>query len=497
LADPTDTPAPGGVLAGRRRLLAAAAGALVGGCAATAPAGHAPTLSVPALAPPVPVAPGEPLLDDLERRTFDFFWETANPANGLVPDRYPSTSPASIAAVGFALTAYPIGVERGWITRAQARDRVLTTLRFFSEAPQGPQSEGVSGYHGFFYHFVDMQDGARALRCELSTIDTALLLAGMLFCSSWFDQSDADEARIRSLAENIYARVDWTWAQPRPPRVALGWMPETGFLKLDWEGYDEAMILYLLALGAPVHAVDSAAWPAWCATYDKTWGTYRGYEHLSFAPLFGHQYSHIWTDFRGIADPYMRARGIDYFENSRRATYSQQAYAIANPGGWNGYDDRVWGLTACDGPYDGYWDYRDSRRRFRGYSARGTGLARTIDDGTIAPTAMVSSLPFAPEIVLPSMQEMVRRYSAQIYSRYGLLDAFNPSFEFPVKLSYGRLVPGFGWVDHDYVSIDQGPIAAMIANHRDGLIWKVMRNNPYLVRGLQRAGFTGGWLGAA
>jgi hypothetical protein len=202
----------------------------------------------------------------------------------------------------------------------------------------------------------------------------------------------------------------------------------------------------------------------------------------------------VWTDFRGIADPYMRARGIDYFENSRRATYSQQAYAIANPGGWKGYDDRVWGLTACDGPFNGSRDYAGSRRRFFGYAARGTGLTRTYDDGTIAPTAMVSSLPFAPEIVLPSLQEMMRRHGERIYSRFGLLDAFNPSFDYPVKLAYGRLAPGFGWVDNDYLGIDQGPIVAMIANDRDGLVWNVMRNNAYLVRGLLRAGFTGGWL---
>jgi len=487
LPDSTSIADPGRVHSGRRRLLALA-GALACGCAGTSPGPPPP--------PPAPVAPGEPLLDDVHRRTFDFFWQTANPANGLVPDRYPTPSPASIAAVGFALTAYPIGVERGWITRAQARDRVLATLRFFSEAPQGPNFSGVAGYQGFFYHFLDMNSGLRFRHCELSTVDTALLLAGMLFCQSWFDQANDDEARIRQLVDAIYARVDWTWAQPRPPLVALGWMPADGFIRLDWRGYDEAMIVYLLALGAPVHAVDASAWPTWCSTYDKSWGAYRGYEHLGFPPLFGHQYSHVWTDFRGIADPYMRGRGIDYFENSRRATYAQQAYAIANPGGWKGYDDRVWGLTACDGPFEGSLDYAGSPRRFRGYAARGTGLLRTFDDGTIAPTAMVSSLPFAPEIVLPSLQEMVRRHSALIYSRYGLLDAFNPSFEYSGKLAYGRVVPGLGWVDNDYLGIDQGPIVAMIANYRDGLVWNVMRNNPYLVRGLRRAGFTGGWLGS-
>ena len=488
--------APGGVLLGRRRLLALA-GALVCGCAGTPPAPPAPAGGPPPVQPPLDEAQRrafDPLLDELQQRTFDFFWQTANAANGLVPDRYPTPSPASIAAVGFALTAYPIGVERGWITRDQARERVLATLRFFYDAPQGQQPDGVAGYKGFFYHFLDMERGLRARHCELSTVDTALLLAGMLFCHDWFDGADDDEARIRQMVEVIYARVDWTWAQPRPPLIALGWMPEDGFIGLDWRGYDEGMIVYLLALGAPVHSIDASAWPAWCSTYDRSWGTYRGYEHLTFPPLFGHQFSHVWTDFRGIADPYMRARGIDYFENSRRATYSQQAYAIANPGGWKGYDDRVWGLSACDGPFNGSRDYAGSRRRFFGYAARGTGLTRTYDDGTIAPTAMVSSLPFAPEIVLPSLQEMMRRHGERIYSRFGLLDAFNLSFDYPVKLAYGRLVPGFGWVDNDYVGIDQGAVVAMIANDRDGLVWNVMRNNAYLVRGLRRAGFAGGWL---
>jgi len=485
----TGIAATGGVLAGRRRLLKLAS-ALVCGCAATP--------SAPPPPPPLDEAQRrsfDPLLDDLQRRTFDFFWQTANPANGLVPDRYPSHSPCSIAAVGFALTAYPIAVERGWIGRAQARDRVLATLRFFSDAPQGPKGTGVTGYQGFFYHFLEMQRGLRADDCELSTVDTALLLAGMLFCQSWFDQAGHDEAQIRQLVDAIYARVDWTWAAPRPPLIALGWTPERGFIEFDWHGYDEAMIVYLLALGAPVHPIGVSAWPAWCSTYDRSWGSYRGYEHLGFPPLFGHQYSHVWTDFRGIADPYMRAHGIDYFENSRRATYSQQAYAVANPGGWKGYDRLVWGLTACDGPFDGTCDYRGSSHRSRGYAARGTGLLRTLDDGTIAPTAMVSSLPFAPEIVLPSLQELVRRHGALIYARYGFLDAFNPSFDCPVELAYGRLAPALGWVDGDYLGIDQGPIVAMIANYRDALVWKVMRNNAYLLQGLKRAGFTGGWLG--
>ena len=483
MPDSTSIADPGRVHSGRRRLLALA-GALACGCAGTSPGPPPP--------PPAPVAPGEPLLDDVHRRTFDFFWQTANPANGLVPDRYPTPSPASIAAVGFALTAYPIGVERGWITRAQARERVLATLRFFSEAPQGPHFAGVAGYQGFFYHFLDMQTGLRARHCELSTVDTSLLLAGMLFCQGWFDQADDDEARIRQLVDAIYARVDWNWAQPRPPLVALGWMPADGFIRLDWRGYDEAMIVYLLALGAPVHAVDASAWPAWCSTYDKSWGAYRGYEHLGFPPLFGHQYSHVWIDFRAVQDAYMRSHSLDYFENSRRATYAQQAYGAANPGGWTGYGAQVWGLTASDGPANTTLPIGGQTRQFHTYFARGASFTEIQDDGTIAPTAAGGSVAFAPELAIPALLAMRRTYGTNLFSTYGFLDAFNPTFRGTPQ--QGRVDPQAGWFDTDYLGIDQGPILAMLENYRTGFVWRVMRGNPHIVTGLCRAGFTGGWL---
>lgn len=436
-----------------------------------------------------------PLFDDVERRTFDFFWETANPNNGLVPDRYPNPPFSSIAAVGFGLTAYPIGVERGFITRNQARQRVLATLRFFSDAPQGPQRSGASGHKGFFYHFLDIKTGARFGATELSTVDTTFLLAGMLFCQSYFDGSDVEETEIRNLVDTIYGRVDWRWAQNHAPAISMGWHPEDGFLPVDWRGYDEAMLVYILALGSPTNPVGISAWTEWTSTYDKSFGTYQGQEHLSFAPLFGHQYTHVWIDFRSLQDDFMRRRGIDYFENSRRATYAQRAYAIANPGRWKGYGENMWGLTACDGPGDmQVTDYSGETRQFKDYFARGAGILHTFDDGTIAPTAAISSLPFAPEIVIPAVQEMYSRYGSTIYSTYGFLDAFNPSFVAQAPLSNGRIAPGFGWVDIDYVGIDQGPILAMIANYRGELVWRMMRKNPHVRRGLERAGFSGGWL---
>jgi hypothetical protein len=271
----------------------------------------------------------------------------------------------------------------------------------------------------------------------------------------------------------------------------MGWRPEDGFIGYDWVGYSEAMLVVLLALGSPTFPVEPEAWQAWVAGYEGDWKQSYGQEHLTFPPLFGHQYSHVWVDFRGIQDGYMRGRGIDYFENSRRATYAQRAYAIANPAGWKGYGEDVWGLTACDGPVDAELEYGGRRRTFRTYAARGPDHH---DDGTLAPTAAASSVPFAPEIAIPAVMEMRRRYGEHLYSTYGFLDAFNPSFEFGVALQHGKVTPGLGWVAGDSLGIDQGPIVAMLENHRSGLVWRVMRKSPYLRAGLQRAGFQGGWL---
>ncbi len=431
-------------------------------------------------------------LDTLEDSTFHYFWDLTNPANGLTPDRWPTQPFSSIAAVGFALTAYPIGVERGYVTRSAAADRVRTTLRFFWTAPQDSTTTGaVTGYKGFFFHFLDMNSGTRFQQVELSTIDTALLLAGVLTCQSYFDDpANAVETEIRDLADSIYGRADWQWASPRAPLVALGWHPESGFLGYDWQGYNEAMLLYILALGAPKHPVDPAAWTEWTSAYQ--WGTFYGQTHLGFAPLFGHHYSHVWIDFRGIQDAYMQGKGIDYFENSRRATYAQRAYAIANPNGWRGYGDAVWGLSASDGPADVTLTIGGRPRQFHTYFARGASFTEIQDDGTITPTAAGGSIPFAPEIAIPALWTMRRTYGANLFSTYGFLDAFNPTFTGAPTM--GHVVAGVGWFDTDYLGIDQGPILVMIENYRTGLVWRLMRGNQYIVRGLCRAGFSGGWL---
>ncbi|HET9627375.1 MAG TPA: glucoamylase family protein [Kofleriaceae bacterium] len=434
------------------------------------------------------------MIDDVEHRTFTYFWNTADPTTGLIPDRAPTPAFSSIAAVGFGLTAYAIGAERGYVTRAQARDRALTVLRFFRDAPQGEAATGVTGYKGFYYHFLDLRSGLRYRDVELSSVDTALLLAGALFCREYFAAADPAEAELRQIVDTLLDRVDWAWMQPRAPAIAMGWQPEHGFLAYDWIGYDEGMIVILLALGAASHPVAPAAWDAWSAQYDRTWGTAYGQTFLGFPPLFGHQYSHLWVDFRGIRDRYMRAHGLDYFENSRRATYAHQAYAIANPARWVGYDARVWGLTACDGPGDLTIRVAGTPRTIRGYTAR--GLASQ-DDGTIAPTAMISSLPFAPEIVVPGMHALLDRYGAQIYRDDGFADAFNPSIPPGTPVAGGAIEGSAGWVDTDALGIDQGPIVGMIENYRSDLVWKTMRHSAYLKRALGRAGFTGGWLEAA
>ncbi len=446
-----------------------------------------------ASAKPVLGAADVAFLDDLERRTFFWFWDKTNPKNGLVPDREPTPSFSSVAAVGFGLTAYPIGVERGWVTREAARERTLTTLRFLRVAPAGEPASGLSGTRGFLYHFLDMETGRRFETVELSTMDTALCLAGALFCESYFDGEDSAERDVRALAEELFRRADWPWAAtPRPPRISMGWTPEAGFLDYDWKGYNEAMIVYVLALGSPTYPVGEAAWTAYTSTYK--WETFHGQTFVNFAPLFGHQYSQIFLDLEGLRDAYMREKGIDYFENSRRATLAQRAYAIANPGGFSGYGEDVWGLTACDGPADATLDVNGRPVRFYSYAARGAGARDVRDDGTLAPAAAAGSLPFTPELSVRALRTMVSRWGDELYGPYGFRDAFNPTFTFSAALRHGRVVARKGWFDVDALGIDQGPILAMIENQRSGLVWRTMRKNPAIVRGLVRAGFTGGWL---
>jgi hypothetical protein len=446
-------------------------------------------------APETLSAPAEAFLDTLSERSFHYFWDLSDSLTGLTPDRAPTPSFVSVGAVGFALTAYAIGAEHNWVTRQAAANRVRNTLRFFWEAPQD-SSAHATGYHGFFYHFLDAKTGRRFETVELSTMDTALLMAGALFCGSYFDlPHDTLEAEIRLLADHLYTRVDWRWFQTRPPLIALAWSPEHGFEPYDWRGYNEAMLLHVLALGSPSYPVTGDVWKEWVKGY--RWGTFQGQPHLGFAPMFGHQYTHVWIDFRGVRDAYMRDKHSDYFENSRRATLAQRAYAIANPGGFRGYGANLWGLSACDGPLDATVEVDGRSRTFRTYAARGASFTEIVDDGTLAPTALGGSIPFAPRQTVAGLMAIRRAYGPSAFSTYGFVDALNPTLDRDMKTQHGRVVAGVGWFDTDYLGIDEGPIVAMIENYRTGLVWRYMRTNRHVIRGLRRAGFTGGWLDEA
>jgi hypothetical protein len=427
----------------------------------------------------------DPFLDTLQEKTIRFFLDYTDKNTGLSPDRSASWSPCSVAAVGYALTVYPIAIERKIITRSEAAARVINTLKYFSALPQNDKKELTSGYMGLFYHFLNMKDGTRVWNCELSTIDTGLLMAGVLFCMEYFNKNNPIEKEIRSLAENLYKKVNWQWAFDKNKNgLALGWKPDDGFDPQIWKGYNEAMILYILALGSPSYPIPEESWDTWTKTY--IWAKYYGQEFISFGPLFGHQYSHVWIDFRSIKDDYMREKGIDYFENSRRATYSNMLYAKDNPKKFNNYSEEIWGISACDGPQDTTMTIDGVKREFIGYGGRGVSFDWVCDDGTLTPTAAGGSIPFAPEICIKALKSIRAKYKDRIYRKYGFTDAFNTTFN---TSKYPD-----GWFDNDYLGIDQGPIAIMIENYRNNFVWNIMKKNKYIRRGLIRAGFEGGWL---
>ena len=425
---------------------------------------------------------GDAALEMIQRQSFAYFLHETNPDNGLVLDKTAADWPASIAATGLALAAYPVGVERGFMTRAAATKRTLSTLRFFWNSHQGTEPD-ATGYKGFYYHFLDMHTGRRAWQCELSTIDSAMLIAGALTAGIYFDADTRDEREIRDIADGLYRRADWQWAQNDAATVTHGWTPEGGFLSYRWEGYDEALLLYILALGAPLYPLPESAYTAWTATY--RWESCYGFDYLYAGPLFIHQLSHIWIDFRGIQDSFMRSRGIDYFENSRRATYVQRQYSIDNPLGFVHYDGCCWGLTASDGPGPATMKLAGIERQFFDYVARGVPYGP--DDGTLAPWALAASLPFAPEIVLPALDYCVHDLALTRSNRYGFKSSFNPTF--PAPSAHGH-----GWVSPWHFGLNEGPTVLMVENHRTGFLWGLMRQCHYILEGLRRAGFTGGWL---
>ena len=423
------------------------------------------------------------LLDTVHRAAYDYFLDETNSKNGLVVDSTHPESPASIAAVGFGLTGLTVAVERGWMGRAEAVERALATVRFFRDAPQDGARDGV-GHRGFFYHFLNLKTGRRAWKSELSTIDTTFLVAGLLCVDEAFDGDSPDEREVRDGARAIYERVEWDWAMNDGPTVTMGWTPERGFLRYRWEGYNEALLLYALAAGSPTHPVPASAFEASTRTY--RWKTIYGHDHVYAGPLFIHQFSHLWIDFRGIPDAYMRDRGSDYFENSRRATLIQREYASRNPRGFAGYGPDAWGVTASDGPGPDVRTVGGRERRFWDYRARGVPFGP--DDGTLAPWAAIASLPFAPEAVLGCLHGLATTHNGT-HDRYGFEASYNPTF----PNGHGDL----GWVSEHHFALNQGPIVLAIENYLTGLVWDLMKRCRPLVEGLRRNGFAGGWLDEA
>ena len=427
----------------------------------------------------VPTKEDETFLDTLQYRSFLYFTNEINPDNGLVKDRTADWSAASIAAVGWGVVAWAIGAEHNWITREKAAGLTLNLERFLFDSKQSAEPD-ATGYNGFYYHFLDMESGKRAWNCELSSIDTSWLLAGIRFAIQYYNRDNEVENEIRDLGNKLTYRVQWDSALIEKSKhegheglIAMGYRPEKGgWGDYGYFGYTEALYLYIFAAGTnlmePMKTYD-----VWLSGYD--WEEpYKGYAHVTFPPLFGHQFSHMFIDFRGLADKYMQEKGIDYFENSRRATYCNWKYCIENPEGWIGYDSLTWGISACDGP----GDFEKDGKRFHGYAGRGASGPDDViaEDGTITPTAAGGSIPFAPEICIPALKNMYDKYGDKgLWDKYGLKDAFNPTVD---------------WIDKDYLGLDEGPIVIMIENYRTGLVWKYAMKDPVIQKGLKRLGFT-------
>ncbi len=396
----------------------------------------------------VQLLPGdEALLDEIQERSFAYFREEVNPKNGLVPDRAhnfrkgATASPASIAAVGFALTAYPVGVERGWMDYATAFELTRRTLDFFLHQ--------VPHERGFFYHFLDMQTGERARRSELSPIDTALFLAGALYAAEYFNHET-----LRDMADQLYHRVDWKWMLNGGETFAMAWSPERGFERYRWNDYNESMIMYLLAMASPTHPIPAESWKV----IRRPVGSYGKHRLIAMPPLFTHQYSHIWVDFRNKHDGF-----ADYFRNSIEAARANRLFCIDQASNFKTYGHNAWGLTASDGPF--------------GYRAYGAPPGWADHDGTLAPTGCGASIPFTPSESIACLKHYRENLSDRLWGMYGFSDAFNLDRD---------------WFDEEVIAIDQGALLLMIENFRSERIWNVMMQNAAIQKGLELANFQPG-----
>lgn len=423
------------------------------------------------------------MLETLQTETFDYFLTYLNPANGLIADKSSLDSHSSIAVVGLGISSYVVGIERNLISREEGINKILTVLNFFLAGRQGPETDAM-GYKGFYYHFLHMDTGKRAWECELSTIDTAIFIAGALTAALYFNGENELEKKIRNLAESLYRRVDWQWALNGGMMICHGWKPESGFLNNYWsDGYCEAIILYVLAMGSPTFPIDPKGYQNWTSTFD--WVDILGFEYIYAGPLFIHQMSHLWLDFQSIQDELNRKYEIDYFENSRRATHIHQQYAIKNPLHFKHYSKNNWGFTASDGPGPAILKIDGVEKTFYDYIARGVPYGP--DDGTISPWAVVASLPFAPDIVLSTLRHAIQRLKEKNVTNKGFDASFNPAFRIPGKYENG-------WVSPWKFGLNEAPMVIMIENFRNQLIWNIFKQSIYVRNGLRKAGFTGGWL---
>jgi hypothetical protein len=394
---------------------------------------------------------GQPIdvLDEVERRACLYFWEQAHPETGLVLDRAPtdrrsSLGIASIAATGFGLSALAIGASRGYLRTSDARARAQRTLEFLARGR-------AAGREGFFFHFLNLATGERCYECELSSIDTAWLLCGVIHVRQHFDTP-----AIRTLANDVLQRVNWKWMWDGGPTLSHGWTPENGFLPCRWDRYSELLAMYLLALGSDSHPIPPSAWNAW--TRPKHRPAKPGQVFIeSAAPLFAHQYSHAWFDFRGLRDG-----DIDYFENSRLATLYHRAFCIGLSDRFPWFGENMWGITSSDSRY-GYidWGGPDSAANAR-------------IDGTLVPCAAGGSIVFLPDNCTRVLETMLARYGSKVWTRYGFVDAFHP----------------LNWRSPDVLGIDLGIMLLMAENRRSQSVWNAMMSAPEAQRGLAAARFT-------
>jgi hypothetical protein len=383
-------------------------------------------------------------LEEMEHGNFRFFWEQANPETGIVRDRCNAFNPdksdlGSIASTGFGLTALCIGEKRGYVSHAEARERALNTLRFLWKK--------MPNHRGFFFHWANVNTGERLWDSEVSSVDTAILLCGVLTCRQHFAHSE-----IRQLSSDIFNRIDWTWLSEDTRILPHGWRPESGFLQYRWDQYSELMMMYLLGMGSLSHPLPAEAWSAW----QRMTFEYDGIRYIgSFAPLFIHQYSQAWFDFRGKRDQF-----ADYFQNSIKATEVHRLFCIDLASQFPDYGDNLWGITASDSA--------------RGYVTWGGPPATGPIDGSVVPCAAGGSLPFLPQDALRVLQNIKDRYGQRTWTQYGFVDAFNPIT---------------GWYDKDVVGIDVGITMLMAENARTEFVWNTFMKNAEAQRGMDRAGF--------